>query len=192
MSFGVHNASHATSVGFTICQADAKGLGTPDDQRRFWAKVRFGAGCWEWQAHCFRGGYGAFTWYGRFGQRPIGAHRCAWEMTRGEIPHGLSVLHSCDNRLCVNPAHLFLGTHKDNMADAVAKRRYSSARPGKQRLSPAQIADIRARLAVGPRGTASRLAKEYGVTKACISQLKYGRYRQYDAPLPTEAVASCA
>lgn len=86
---------------------------------RFWSKVDKSGDCWEWTASRFSNGYGQFT----FGGYPIGAHRVAFEETKGLIPTGLVVMHSCDNRGCVNPAHLSLGTPLDNALDKVAKGR---------------------------------------------------------------------
>lgn len=81
---------------------------------RFWSKVDCGDGCWEWTAARHRSGYGVF----QLGVgRQISAHRQAWVLARGAIPEGLWVLHHCDNRGCVRPEHLYVGTPGDNARD---------------------------------------------------------------------------
>jgi len=93
----------------------------PDVAPRFWAKVAKSDGCWLWTGARASNGYGSF----RFADRPCAtaAHRAAWELACGPIPHGMHVLHRCDNPPCVNPAHLFLGTHLENVRDREAKGR---------------------------------------------------------------------
>jgi hypothetical protein len=88
---------------------------------RFWSKVyRPQEGCWIWTASKKSSGYGAFK-----AKRTMPAHHYSWIMKNGPVPEGLFILHSCDNKLCVRPDHLFLGTHQDNMDDMVSKGRQS-------------------------------------------------------------------
>lgn len=91
---------------------------------RFWQQVTPSDGCWRWQGAVARVGYGVLG-AGDADQpkRLIYAHRASWELHYGPIPDGLCVLHTCDNRCCVNPAHLWLGTRADNIHDMIAKGR---------------------------------------------------------------------
>lgn len=89
---------------------------------RFYNKIsKQSSGCWLWLAAKSRIGYGAFQALGE-----SKAHRVSFKLFNGEIPEGMSVLHKCDVRNCVNPEHLFLGTQKDNMQDCARKGRLNS------------------------------------------------------------------
>ena len=90
---------------------------------RFWPKVDKSGACWLWTAAA-RNGYGQL----RVGARIIQSHRVSWELHHGPIPEGLHVLHTCDNPSCVNPDHLWLGTHGENMADRDAKGRNGNSK----------------------------------------------------------------
>ncbi len=92
------------------------------DLDRFWSKVTksiFPDKCWIWTS-TLRSGYGRFTINGS----KVSAHRYSYELEHGSIPKGLVVMHTCDNRACVNPQHLRLGSQRDNMNDASVKRRF--------------------------------------------------------------------
>lgn len=93
-------------------------------QSRFWSKVhKSDGGCWLWAGARVSDGYGSM----RVGQHALGAHRIAYVLQIGSIPVGVSVLHRCDNRACVRPDHLFLGSQNDNIADMIRKGRDNKA-----------------------------------------------------------------
>lgn len=108
---------------------------------RLWSKVRKDDGCWEWTGACGKtSGYGIISYQGKQTQ----PHRVAWELTHGPIPDGIYVCHRCDNRLCVRPDHLFLGTPKENTADMIAKGRVARGeRMPQTRLTPDDVRAIR-------------------------------------------------
>lgn len=96
----------------------------------YWQQAAAGRGpdeCWPWPGPLRSAGYGD-AYSSPQGERY--AHRVAWTRTHGAIPRGLLVCHRCDNTLCVNPAHLFLGTYSQNTRDSVAKGRWSKLHAG--------------------------------------------------------------
>ena len=121
-------------------------------------------------------GYGVFSskWTGE--RINTLAHRKSWELYRGPIPDGLFVCHKCDNRMCVNPDHLFLGTNQDNMDDMYRKGRGHKAKgedTGRAKLTDENVRQIRAMLdsGIGSR----KIAPMYGVTWGLIQHIKKGR-----------------
>lgn len=158
-------------------------------EERFWAKVAVTKPdeCWRWTAKTNNMGYGQIRT--REGERHTFslAHRVAYELANGNLHPSDCVLHRCDNPICVNPAHLFLGTKADNVADMVAKGRagfqvkpesYRGGKPPRYigeahpraRLTEADVRRIRA----DPRGTRA-LAKEIGVSRDAVRAARLGR-----------------
>lgn len=138
-------------------------------EQLFWLKVNRddADACWLWNGALQRDGYAHFT----AERKTISSHRYAYELIVGPVPDGLDLLHSCDVRHCVNPAHLRPGTHHENMLEAKAKGRHvHGARNRHAKLSDEQVVEIRAEY-YGRRGgssNAKELAAKYGVGKATI------------------------
>jgi hypothetical protein len=149
---------------------------------RFWKRVTRGepGECWNWRGTLNRLGYGQI---GRGAARNVGAHRVSYELHFGPIPAGAHILHSCDNRACVNPAHLRPGTHAENMRDRSERGRVNAARGSKAaraKLTEDVVAVIKARLALHHSG--STIALELGVDKGTISCIKRGKTWRHVPP----------
>lgn len=135
---------------------------------RFWSKADCSGECWEWRAAFFRCGYGQIREKGH----NLYAHRVAWQLTNGEIPPDKWVLHTCDNRKCINPSHLFLGTPKDNSADMSRKgRACRGERHWKNKLTRDQVLEIRS--SELPR---KQLAAQYGVSPTMIKLIRLRKF----------------
>lgn len=137
---------------------------------RFWSKVDRSGGpdaCWLWTATVKSTGYGEIKYRGVH----WGAHRLAYVLEVGPIPDGMWVLHRCDNRRCVNPAHLFLGTHTDNMRDASGKGRIRGFESGENHphavLTADQVRAIRNLHAAGGK-TYSEIGRELGIAPELV------------------------
>lgn len=141
---------------------------------RFWNKVDKTGSCWIWLASVDKAGYGNI---GKCRFSTIlserSAHRVSYYLTFGEIPHGSHILHTCDNPPCVNPYHLFLGTHQDNMMDMRKKGRmsnpptYIGSRHPMAVLKESDVLKIRELYSRGMR--IKEIAEIYGVHRSSIS-----------------------
>lgn len=127
------------------------------------------SGCWLWLGAVGSHGYGAMG----AGRDVKLAHRFSWELHYGAIPGGMYVCHICDNRICCNPRHLFLGTPSDNNRDAAAKGR--TPRGGAHWNTKIHSADLEAIKQSGEMQAV--LAARYGVDQSTISLIKSGKRR---------------
>jgi hypothetical protein len=137
---------------------------------RFWSQVRKTDGCWIWEGVQENIGYGRIREGGR-SRKYLGAHRVGYQLRYGPIPIGLCVLHHCDNRLCVNPKHLFLGTRRDNHEDMMRKARNAFGEAhGSAKLTWEDVMEIR-RLSRTGRFSQRQLGKEFRVSQTNIGSI---------------------
>lgn len=155
------------------------------------AKGFAGDGCWIWPMSTTKAGYGQLGYKKPTGERSIAyAHRAAFAIFVGDVADGMEVCHKCDNPACFNPAHMFCGTHKENMHDMHRKNRsgvkgrkfpqgdkhWSKARPlrgssnGNSRLTEEIVTSI-----LQSKATGASLAAMYGVSNTIISKIRLGR-----------------
>lgn len=167
-------AEHRAAVG-----ARCKGIPRRSVSDRFWEKVKKDApdACWIWDGALYKQGYGKLY----VGRNERGssifhrAHRISWELAHGQsVPHGLSVLHSCDNPPCVNPAHLRVGTDAENAADRVDRKRNREQRG--EANSNAKITENQARQIIVelqrlPRRSQASIAAQFGIKQPQVSRI---------------------
>ena len=149
-------------------------------EKRFWAKVYKTDTCWLWIGGTSPFGHGRiFVRYVNGRQRIFtAAHRVSWILHHGPIPEHLLVLHRCDMPSCVNPEHLFLGTHQDNTTDMFAKGRWRLPRHVRhggaaRKLTFDQARSIRQRIAAGEQQ--KDIARELAVSRSTISRIARDR-----------------
>ena len=133
--------------------------------------------CWEWKGTKHNAGYGLFS----IGGKNVLAHRVMWEIENGPIPEGdfrgtMCVCHKCDNRICVNPDHLFIGTARDNVLDMYSKKRDNTKRGEdhpRAKLSDLEVRHIKELLAAGCWQT--EVAAALDVSPKTINHISCGR-----------------
>lgn len=140
-------------------------------EERFWARVRKTNSCWLWTGYCTDAGYG------QFGQSTVSGdneytHRYSYKLAHGKIPDGLLVLHHCDVRHCVNPKHLYVGTHRDNTAD-MDKR----GRRGSNKAIPANVVS-EIRVAIKEGASLKQISERFGVSRTSAWSIRVGRTRR--------------
>ena len=125
-----------------------------------------GQSCWGWRGDVDAAGYGHISKYT--------AYRISYELFKGKIKKGMHVLHKCDNRICANPEHLYLGSHHDNMMDMVRRRRYEyGERHHNSKLNDAKVIEIRRLIGIK---TQKEIAHIFNVDPSLITGIKSKRY----------------
>ena len=139
--------------------------------KHFWERVNIKSPneCWEWKEGKTSDGYGSVS----FNSKSHLSHRVAWILTNGPIPDKMFVCHSCDNRLCVNPKHLFIGSNDDNMRDMVVKCRSADQKGEKNGHAKLKKRDILKIRELYSRGDTSqqKIADIFGVTQGSVSHI---------------------
>lgn len=141
-------------------------------EQKFWEMVDIQGpdDCWTWVGAAHSSGYGQFSPGKRGG---LLSHRVAYELATGTDPSGMCVCHTCDNRKCVNPAHLFLGTLADNVADMVAKGRQARGEAvSNSKLTEEDIRDIRALSHILIQ---TEIADKFNISTAQVSRIVTGK-----------------
>jgi len=135
------------------------------DRERFLRSFHTRGECWEWEASCFERGYGQF----KVGEKNWLAHRFSYTIFVGPIPKGMLICHTCDNRKCVRPSHLFPGTHRDNSDDKIQKGRSRRSR-GSAKIDMDAAKRIR-HLYLTTHWAQENLALDFGVSRAAVQMV---------------------
>lgn len=160
--------------------------GTVNERIKSRYEVDKDTGCWNWTGSLFNGGYGRISGWlvkpnGVEKVREMLAHRASWIIHNGDIPkgegvHGTVVLHKCDNRACINPDHLMLGTQSDNVKDMIAKGRKVvgeyQRRKGIEHFNSAFTNQEDIDLILNTQGSTKELAEKFGVSVSCIKRIR--------------------
>lgn len=130
--------------------------------------------CWSWKGHTAHGGYGMTS----NNNKGLRAHRASWILHNGEIPEGMFVLHHCDNPICSNPKHLFLGTQKDNICDAKMKGRHkhipsNGEKNANSKLNSIQVREIKELL--NNNKSHREIAEMFNIGRPSITNIKNGK-----------------
>jgi hypothetical protein len=167
----VFSAPHWQKLVFCSRGCSAKARTVPVQERfRSYVGVTTSAGCILWTGCINKNGYGIISDRTASG-RNILAHRLAWEIENGPIPDGLLILHECDNTICINIAHMRIGTHKENSEDSVSRNRQARGeRSGVAVLTEAIVRAIRARHAEGGVSQ-GQIAREFGTIQQQVSRI---------------------
>lgn len=143
---------------------------TPDSDR-FWKFVIKTEYCWLWTGGTDGNGRGVFTPYKR---KSTKAYRFVWELVKGEIPKGLQICHDCDNPICVNPNHLFIGTQQDNLDDMVRKGRHNPISFPREKNPNAKLNEKSVYEIKRSNAKTKELALKYNVCTQTIRRIKKG------------------
>lgn len=150
----------------------------PVERVRRNSRLNRNTGCWDWK-RTNSGGYGQVVVGSRTNnsRKTLMAHRYSWEVFRGPIPAGLNVCHRCDNAACVNPRHLFIGTHQDNIDDRTAKGRnrlFTGERNGHSVLTAPKVGQIKALLRRGQLSQVE-IARQFDVARQTVNDINTGK-----------------
>ena len=141
-------------------------------ETKFWALCEKKSGCWGWKGRRNKNGYGGLSIDGK----EVLAHRLSYEINVGTIPAGMCVCHWCDNPPCTNPEHLFVATHRENIADRTVKGRggnHKGEANGRAKLGRDDVSRIRLMFRTGEY-TKRKLSHSFGVTEQMIGKIVRG------------------